>query len=317
MIAQRELLKTFNHQKEHRQVFSTNKLKLSYQGLIQDISYQSRKIGVKDQWAARIAEDIVKSYQIDRTNRGMQAVDDTNVAAEIHAYFLFCCKTIPEQLTWVDFDEGICKSLGLCQDPSPIHIPLEMEKFWTFSKHDTLMDERLFQTNSIDIDKLSRPTYISLQHMVNGFEFLSRKSIRLMYQEILDHFYIISKRMGMHISGPTIANLFEEDDPHDNFEVSAEMFANRLFKFLIQHDSYKTESQQVKLMHNLQFLATKYLKESDSLQTMEGRYISYLDFIQDYGTIENPSDLPGLQREAAIQSADMLKHRAKRDLSLQ
>ena len=104
----------------------------------------------------------------------------------------------------------------------------------------------------------------------------------------------------MHISGPTIANLFEEDDPHDNFEVSAEMFANRLFKFLIQHESYKNESDQIKLMHNLQFLATKYLKEPESLQTEGSRYVSYLDFIQDYGTIEHPSDLPGLQRERAI-----------------
>ena len=97
-------------------MFTTKSLKVYYYALVADISYQSRRIGLKDQWAAVIAEDIVKSYQIDRTNRVMQAIEDQNIASEMHAYFRNIAKSIPEQLTYTDFREGICMSLRLGDD---------------------------------------------------------------------------------------------------------------------------------------------------------------------------------------------------------
>ena len=57
-------------------MFATKSLKVHYYALVADISYQSRRIGLKDQWAAVIAEDIVKSYQIDRTSKVMEAIVD-------------------------------------------------------------------------------------------------------------------------------------------------------------------------------------------------------------------------------------------------
>ena len=60
---------------------------------------------------------------------------------------------------------------------------------------------------------------IHLQQFVNAFEFLSRKPLNVLYQEVLDQFYIVSKRLGMHMTGPVIANLFEWDDLEEKFEV--------------------------------------------------------------------------------------------------
>lgn len=57
-------------------MFATRGLKVHYHALVADISYQSRRIGLKDQWAAVIAEDIIKAYQIDRTSKVMEAIVD-------------------------------------------------------------------------------------------------------------------------------------------------------------------------------------------------------------------------------------------------
>ena len=184
-----------------------------------------------------------------------------------------------------------------------------MDQFFTFCKVEQLMDARSFVPNSIELDKLNQPMTIGLQHFVNAFEFLSRKSLKLMYQEVLDNFYIVSKRLGMHISGPTIANLFEQDDPDDKFEVSTQVFIHRLGDFVGQQDKEGRDVNQASILQrDLQFLATKYLTQPDPSRPRDIRFVNYLDFIQDYNAIENPVDLPGMQRVKAIQSAHVLKY---------
>ena len=111
-----------------------------------------------------------------------------------------------------------------------------------------MMDARSFVPNSIELDKLSLPGSIGLQHFVNAFEFLSRKSLKLMYQDVLDNFYIVSKRLGMHISGPTIANLFEQDDREDKFEVTTQAFIHRLERFISQHDKEARDAKQASIL---------------------------------------------------------------------
>jgi hypothetical protein len=47
---------------------------------LRDLEYQHRSIGVKDQWAAEIAEDMVKSYQVKLcTELGQEPLNDDQI----------------------------------------------------------------------------------------------------------------------------------------------------------------------------------------------------------------------------------------------
>ena len=108
-----------------------------------------------------------------------------------------------------------------------------------------------------------------------------------MYQEVLDEFYIVSKRLGMHITGPVIANLFEHDYiEEDNFEVSTTVFVHRLSRYINQHDKHGNEVNYDIVARDLKFLATKYISEPD-INRPEARYANYLQFIEDYLLMEN------------------------------
>ena len=72
-----------------------------------------------------------------------------------------------------------------------------MENFFKVCQVEEVGDSRLFVANrhAANIDNLYLPMQIHLQQFVNAFEFLSRKPLNLLYQEVLDQFYIVSKRL--------------------------------------------------------------------------------------------------------------------------
>ena len=59
----------------------------------------------------------------------------------------------------------------------------------------------------------------------------------VLYQEVLDSFYIISKKLNMSITGPIIANLFDNDDVDADDKVQVTVFVRRLTDFVRQHDT--------------------------------------------------------------------------------
>jgi hypothetical protein len=49
-----------------------------------------------------------------------------------------------------------------------------------------------------------------------------------MYQEVIDKFYVISKRQHISISGPTIMHLFDYDDIEETGFIQLENFVYRI-----------------------------------------------------------------------------------------
>lgn len=102
-----------------------------------------------------------------------------------------------------------------------------------------------------------------------------------MYQEILDKFYVISKRQHISISGPTIIHLFDYDDLEESGYVRLEVFVERIQDFL-SRKHFKGNAVVTDFIHeaDLRFLATKYMqRDSDGM-------VQYLSFVDDYGSIE-------------------------------
>ena len=54
---------------------------------------------------------------------------------------------------------------------------------------------------------------MDLENFIKALEFLGRKPLAILYQEIIDRFYIASKKLKLSITGPKIINLFAEYDP--------------------------------------------------------------------------------------------------------
>ena len=54
---------------------------------------------------------------------------------------------------------------------------------------------------------------MDLENFVKALNFLGRKPLSVLYQDIIDRFYIASKQMNLSITGPKIINMFAEDDP--------------------------------------------------------------------------------------------------------
>jgi hypothetical protein len=196
--------------KPFRELFNTNAFKVRYFQLIKDLGYMQRGIGLKDQWAAIIAEDITKAYQTYLTlENGEPPMVDEQVAGDMHGFFQRACRQSSDFMMPEDFRE-ICSTVRLWDDSA--HSKVELEDFYKVCAKEELFDSQYFQANSIELDRLPDPHQISMQQFTNAFEFLSRKPMPVLYQEVLDSFYIISKEFGMSITGDRIQNLFQEDD---------------------------------------------------------------------------------------------------------
>ena len=68
---------------------------------VNDLAYQDRGLGVLDQWAAVVAEDIVKSFQVRLVMEGnRQAMHNNEVGTELYAFF----KRMTYNAQFISFD---------------------------------------------------------------------------------------------------------------------------------------------------------------------------------------------------------------------
>ena len=96
--------------------------------------------------------------------------------------------------------------------------------------------------------------------MQKAFEFFGRKTIRQLQQEVLDKFYIISKKLNVSISGPRVQHMFDEKDEMSTGRVSIEDFCECVAE-LTEESKWACEGRlDVEIIPlDLTFLATKYV----------------------------------------------------------
>ena len=160
----------------------------------------------------------------------------------------------------------------------------QLEDFYKICQKNEIAESHFFVPNySADVTNVTLPQYILTPQYVKAAEFLSRKPLSYSYQEVIDKFYINSKRLGHHISGPTIMHMFSYDDLEDNGTVPVQAFVDRIQDFL----SKKKFKGNVGLLTNtineldLRFLATKYMSRDGS------GAVNYHGFLEDYISVEN------------------------------
>ena len=158
-----ESLKTrVQTKKSVRELFNTNDFTVRYFQLIQDLGYMQRGIGLKDQWAAIIAEDITKAYQIFLTIDNCQSpMDDAAVAGDMHGFFQRVCTQSRDYMTADDFKHAVCETIGLWEDGS-VHSKMDMENFFKLCAVEALFDSQYFTANSIDLETLTDPHQITM-----------------------------------------------------------------------------------------------------------------------------------------------------------
>ena len=136
------------------------------------------------------------------------------------------------------------------------------------------------------------PPYIDTGNFVKSFLFLAKKPLEVMYQEILDKFYVISKRQNVSITGPVIMHLFEEDDKNEEEVVTWRDFVHRIQKFLRPFKGHSLVGASIS-EPDLKFLATKYTQRD----TYRGEFmVKYVDFIADYERMETDGICGGLNQ---------------------
>jgi len=67
---------------------------------------------------------------------------------------------------------------------------------------------------------------------MHALMFLGGKPLSILYQDILDTFYIASKQLNLSIFGPFFIKLFADIDPNHIGQVRLEDFIDRLEKFV-------------------------------------------------------------------------------------
>ena len=120
---------------------------------------------------------------------------DDGVASRMHEYFLRMSQTQTTALTYSDFGYMLT-SMQLSD--GQVHSLNDLEDFYRVCQRQELAESSFFVPNeSIGADqlaKLSLPQFIPLDQFVKAFEFLARKPLTFMYQEVIDKFYICSKQ---------------------------------------------------------------------------------------------------------------------------
>ena len=77
-----------------------------------------------------------------------------------------------------------------------------------------MQDASKFPPNSINVDNSQYSSNIDLGDFMNALMFLGGKPLSILYQDILDRFYIATKQLNLSIFGPFIIKLFAEFDPN-------------------------------------------------------------------------------------------------------
>ena len=94
---------------------------------------------------------------------------------------------------------------------------------------------------------------------------MARKPLGFMYQEIIDKFYVISKRQHISIWGHTILHMFDYDDLEESGNINIEHFVDRIQEFLNRKKFRGNVVVGCHISdHDLRFLATKYMQRDGS-----------------------------------------------------
>ena len=142
-----------------------------------------------------------------------------------------------------------------------VHSRARMEDFFKISQREEIAESSFFRPNTMDLSRYNIPQFIPTKQFVKAFEFLTRKPLSAIYQDIIDKFYVISKRQSVSISGPTIVHLFHYDDLEETGSVHVEDFVDRVQEFLSRKRFKGNAIVQCNISdHDLRFLATKYMQ---------------------------------------------------------
>jgi hypothetical protein len=123
--------------------------------------------------------------------------------------------------------------------------------------------------------------------MDNSFKFLGKKSLDLLYQDVVDVIYILSKKQNTSITGPVIIHLFDECDKIEDRYITVFDFVSILESFIFTSNKHGMDKQIVLLKHDLQFLATKYV-DTDVIidEKFELMAVDFALFLNDYDEVE-------------------------------
>ena len=117
---------------------------------------------------------------------------------------------------------------------------------------------------------------------------MTRKSLEAIYQQVIDTFFIASKRLNFSITGPVIAHLFDKTDSNKTGLVSIQEFAFVIDEFLRSSVAKNVQMPSIPVQ-DLEFLGTKYVKhgaEFVGVEPRRGPACDYNLFINDYDSIE-------------------------------
>ena len=117
---------------------------------------------------------------------------DNDVASQMHAYILRMCQSHADTLTFTDYSY-IMTNMQLWD--GQVYPRSQLEDFFKVCQLQEIAEPSFFTPNTtINLTQLVIPQYIPTQQFVSAFSFLARKPLGFMYQEIIDKFYVISKR---------------------------------------------------------------------------------------------------------------------------
>lgn len=125
----------FGLNKNHKEIIergfqNVGKQRIQLLGLYHDLGYQQRKIGLKDQWMSKIAEDIVKGYQVKLYDGSEQPMNDSNVDHMMRDYFIRMCREQSHDSTFTFLDlKSILISMDLW-DNQELHSKKNFQDFF-------------------------------------------------------------------------------------------------------------------------------------------------------------------------------------------
>ena len=166
-------------------------------GIYDDLGYQQRKIGIKDQWASKIAEDIVKGYQVYLIQNLELPMTDYDAPGQMQSYFIRTCQS--QAGTGMFTSENLKNILIQIQlYDNEQYSSKDFTNFFSLASRPEV-GENVHQPNTHEKNNLKKEDYIRPEQFVSAFNFLSKKPLSTLYQEIIDKFYVNSKRQNISI----------------------------------------------------------------------------------------------------------------------
>ena len=205
---------------------------------------------------------------------------DSDVMGQMHDHILRQCQSAGDQMTYNVFSYMLT-SMQLWNDE--VHPRTQLEDFFKVSQREDIAEPHFFRPNSIDPSKQSLPQFIPTQQFVKAFDFLARKPLNFIYQDIIDKFYVLSKRKNVSMCGPTIMHLFSMDDLEETGLIRLDSFVQRILEFLhnikVKGAKILLKSEDISA-HDLRFLGTRYMDRDGQMM------VKYVKFLEDYDAIE-------------------------------